>query len=372
MNTRTVIIACFLLVLGIPARAQWVQTGNGTIAPFDEITCFAVVGQDFFTGTDGGVYRSTDDGANWTFASEGLPGNGYAFINTFAVIGTNLFAGTYDSGVYRSTDNGTSWTAANTGLSNASVNSLASFGTILFAGTMGNGIYRSVNNGASWTSANTGLTNPAVNVIAVVGPNLFAGTPDSGIYRSTDLGTSWTRENEGLSTLDITTFAVMDLNIFAGTSVGVYRSNDSGSNWTSASSGLPTGSYSRIAALAVYGTTNLFASADVSSGSVWLSTNNGVSWTFDGSGLYDNGIFSLAVMGTNLFGGTNGNAIWRLSLSSLGVAETAESQSEIKINSFPQPLLPIHRNHLHLARCRVRRGFHCEYAWRGSCAAIFG
>jgi photosystem II stability/assembly factor-like uncharacterized protein len=331
MNIRIVIITCFLLILGIPARAQWVQSSNG-IADNYNISCFAVIGQDIYaggTGFPGGVYRSTDDGSNWTFANNGLPGNSYDYIISLAAIGTDLYMGTLDSGVYRSTDSGASWTAENTGLSNASVNSLANIGTTLFAGTMGDGIYRSVNNGASWTSANVGLTDPVVNAIAVVGPNLFAGTPDSGIYRSTDNGANWTRENEGLSNLDITTFAVRGMNLFAGTYAGVYRSNDSGTNWTSASSGLPT---SHIVALAVYGTTNLFVS-DL--GTVWLSTNNGVSWTV--LPVYDNNILfsSLALMGTNLFGG--GYGVWRLSLSSLGVTETAESQSEIKINSFPNP-----------------------------------
>ena len=39
---------------------------------------------------------------------------------------------------------------------------------------------------------------------------------------------------------------------------------------------------------------------------VFLTTNNGTSWTAVSTGLTDNLVFSLAVNGTNLFAGTNG------------------------------------------------------------------
>src|SRR5712692_9817374 len=82
-----------------------------------------------------------------------------AYVFTFAVSGTNLFAGTYDGGVFLSTNNGTSWTAVNTGLTNTIVNVLAVSGTNLFAGTIGGGVFRSTNDGTSWTAVDTGLTN---------------------------------------------------------------------------------------------------------------------------------------------------------------------------------------------------------------------
>ena len=67
------------------------------------------------------------------------PYGGYVY--SFAVSGTNLFAGT-GGGVFLSTNNGTSWTAVNTGLTNSYVLSLAVSGTNLFAGTWGNGVWR--------------------------------------------------------------------------------------------------------------------------------------------------------------------------------------------------------------------------------------
>jgi len=84
------------------------------------------------------------------------PGGGH--VRTFAVSGTNLFAGTI-GGVFLSTNNGTSWTAASTGLTNYYVWALAVSGTNLFAGTYGGGVFLSTNNGTTWTAASAGLPN---------------------------------------------------------------------------------------------------------------------------------------------------------------------------------------------------------------------
>jgi photosystem II stability/assembly factor-like uncharacterized protein len=85
----------------------------------------------------GGVFRSTDNGLNWTRAITGLSNNN---VYAFAVSGTNLFAGVYD-GVYLSTNNGTNWTAVNNGLAYTYVMSVCASGTNLFAGTVGGGVF---------------------------------------------------------------------------------------------------------------------------------------------------------------------------------------------------------------------------------------
>ena len=108
------------------------------------------------------------------------PGGGH--VRTFAVSGTNLFAGTI-GGVFLSTNNGTSWTAVNTGLTNTNASALAVSGTNLFAGTYSGGVYLLANNGTSWTAVNTGLTNTYVNALAVSGTNLFVGTQAGGVWR---------------------------------------------------------------------------------------------------------------------------------------------------------------------------------------------
>ena len=96
------------------------------------------------------------------------------FIPALVVNGTSLFAGT-GGGLFRSTDNGTNWTPANNGLRNLDIEALAVEGTNLFA-VNGSNISLSTDNGTSWTSVNTGLSNQIVDRLATSGTNLFAGT----------------------------------------------------------------------------------------------------------------------------------------------------------------------------------------------------
>jgi hypothetical protein len=107
----------------------------------------------------------------------------YVYIDALAVSGANLFAGTGDGGVFRSSNNGASWTAASTGLTDTSVYAFAVSGENLFAGTYRGGVFRSSDNGASWMAASTGLTGVQVIALAVSGANLFAGTRANGVWR---------------------------------------------------------------------------------------------------------------------------------------------------------------------------------------------
>jgi len=114
--------------------------------------------------------------------------------------GTNLFAGFYGPGAFLSTNNGTSWTASNTGLTNTDVTVFALIGTNLFAGTDG-GVFLSTNNGTSWTAANAGLTTTDIRALTALATNLFAGTDGGGVFLSTNNGTSWAATNTGLTNL---------------------------------------------------------------------------------------------------------------------------------------------------------------------------
>ncbi|GJQ31235.1 MAG: hypothetical protein HBSAPP04_00740 [Ignavibacteriaceae bacterium] len=101
--------------------------------------------------------------------------------------------------------------------------------------------------------------------------------------------------------------AVKGPNLFAGTvssgnfGPGIYLSTDNGTSWTGVNNGI-TGRGLFVNALAVDGT-NLFAGTG---GGVYLSTDNGTSWTAVNNGI-PNGfsVISLAVSGTNLFAGVS-------------------------------------------------------------------
>ncbi len=254
---------------------------------------------DRYGNNEGYVYLSTDNGTNWTSlysVPAGLPS--VALVHSFAVSGTNLFAGT-TSGVFLSANNGTSWTAVNTGLTNSDVNALAISGTNLFAGTNGGGVFLSTNNGTNWTAVNAGMTKLDILSFAVSpngtgGTNIFAGTDSGGVFLSTNNGTSWTASNSGLPAYTpVYSLAANGTDIFAG-SVGVSVSTDGGTSWNNIDIG--AGSVI-VTALAVSpngaGGTNIFAGT--MGGGVFLSTDNGTNWTAVNTGLTDNRVLSLAV-----------------------------------------------------------------------------
>jgi hypothetical protein len=90
-------------------------------------------------------------------------------------------------------------------------------------------------------------------------------------------------------------------NLFAGTfGGGVFLSTNNGTSWTAVNTGLTD---LEVRSFAVLGS-NLLAGTE--GGGVFLSTNNGTSWTAVNTGLTGTYVLSLAVNGSNLFAGTDG------------------------------------------------------------------
>jgi photosystem II stability/assembly factor-like uncharacterized protein len=151
-------------------------------------------GGDVFAGTTGcgdGVYRSTDNGDNWTLANTGLTSTDVVALAIHSANG-HIFAGTYSQmgeggGMFRSTDNGDTWTEQNSGFTAYDVNAVAiNSAGYIFAGAAG-GVFRSTNDGGSWTNISAGVIPPGGNVWALAidsGGYAFAGTAGGGVLRS--------------------------------------------------------------------------------------------------------------------------------------------------------------------------------------------
>jgi len=266
------------------------------------------------------------------------------WVISFATIGTNLFVGTTNNDVFLSTDNGTNWSRADSGLPTfyndvtdlGAV--LAASGTNLFAGTADSGVYLSTNKGANWTKVDSGLTNYTVTSLIVSGSNLFAGTFGGSldfvgtierwpfVFRSTNRGKSWSEADSGLPIMAMKgptgiTFAVSGTNLFAAPALnqGVYISTNNGTSWTQIPGG-PAGN--GIYALAVLDT-NLFVATDYG---VFRSNNNYTNWTQVNAGFEAHkGVYSFATYGTRLFAGdiygplyvTYNNGAWWYPVDSL-------------------------------------------------------
>jgi photosystem II stability/assembly factor-like uncharacterized protein len=242
--------------------ANWTAVNTG-ITNLDVRSLVVNVNGDLFAGSVGGVFRSSDDGATWTPANSGLPytANDLA-VNAsghlFAAIGPQQGYG----GVFRSTNNGDSWTII--GLKDTAIRNIAvqpASGHIFVVTELGEGVFRSTNNGATWVAIKSGLPeNCATANFPIVsrsnGVLFVVFDCEPGMYRSNNNGDTWAYiRMEGIFAYVHSLAFNSNGHLFAGTSgLGVFRSTDNGSHWTS--TGL-TGKF--VTSLAVNSVGILFA-----------------------------------------------------------------------------------------------------------------
>jgi len=141
-----------------------------------------------------------------------------------------------------------------------------------------------------------------IHALAVSGTNIFAGTGYAGVLLSTNNGKNWSKT--GL-TKSVNGIVINGVDIFMLCSDGVFLSTDDGTSWTAVNEGLPS---SEVTTLVSSGT-NIFTGTHDKG--VFLSTNNGSNWTAVNTGLTDTWVVSLAVSGTNLFAGGSGDDLFR-------------------------------------------------------------
>lgn len=288
--------------------STWTPVNNGlpydsTHHSYPNIQSMALIGKYIFAGsTYHGVFLSTNNGSGWSDINDSLT---RTTITSLAINDSNLFAGTLLSGIFLSTDYGAHWNAINNGLKNKNISSLGISNENVFAGTNG-GVFLSTNNGANWIKRIIGLTDTIVNCIAINGSYIFAGTK-SGVFLSSDNGASWKIMNNGLPSIpNIQTLSIQGINIYAGTyGYGLFMSTNNGANWSLI--GIPVS--------IVYSLTNkddsVFAGTTgwaEGAGGEFLCNNNGVSWKL--FGLYNNSIECFAINGKNMFAGTEAGGVF--------------------------------------------------------------
>lgn len=292
-----------------------------------------------YAGTDtAGFFISTDDGTSWTQRNNGLTNN---FVRTFALSGSNLFAGTLGAaGVYLTTNNGVNWTIASSGIANQAIHALTFNGATLLAASNGSGVYTSTDNGTSWQPSDSGLSDLSVHALLATGGRIFAGAGSTsisgGVFISTDNGASWSLPIT--SPTNIRSLATNGTGIFAATNgAGVYKSTDNGASWSPANTNLTNALVRVIISSGV----NLFAGTN--GGGVYLSTNSGASWSQINQGLTSLSILSLATNSTTLYAGTQTGGVWTRPLSqvvAVGEPGSSAPTSFTLDQNYPNPFNP--------------------------------
>lgn len=282
------------------------------------------------------LYRSINRGASWTIVGAGLPAGGQ--ISAIALKGADALValGNEDGragGVYRSTDNGENFTALGDNLNDVPIAALAAQGDLIIAANK-TAIFRFDAAANHWQDATAGVFKVDVQRLVRIGGRLFAGTRQGG-YISENNGMSWTRLGKGLPGIRVTGFAALGDALFASVvdefidRGGVYRSTDNGATWAKSSQGLPRSSIFSVIAqgsrlIAATSENGMYVSND--DGGRWQTINTGYTASMPAVGLYNvnnlvyagtnSGNFTLAEGATNWtrLNGVSG-AIWGMTVS---------------------------------------------------------
>jgi hypothetical protein len=234
----------------------------------------------YIGSANGGVWKTTDAGANWTPTFANVGSQSVSAVHIEPGNPQNVWAGTGDrstrgacsgylsDGVFYSTDGGNTWSSRNTGMNlsivtslvtqanNANVVLAAGFGDNCNQGGDANGgIYRSTDKGATWTQV---LDRRVEDLVALPGTStILASAPSNGgVYRSTDGGATWTRLGLGdASTRMRLAVAPSDPTvIYVLSGSRLFRSDNAGSTWATVNTAACDGQCTYNLAVAVHPT----------------------------------------------------------------------------------------------------------------------
>src|SRR2546426_3675280 len=188
----------------------------------------------YLGGAEGGVWKSTNGGTNWTPLTDSQPSLAVGSIVIDPNNPNTIYVGTgeenfaidsyYGAGILKSTNGGASWTqlgqsaflgtgggpisarsgGARIGALAISPNSQILLAAVQGAGTVASGIYRSIDGGVNWALVQGGapgtevVFHPTDSTIAYAALGFILGGPSgaaNGVYKSTNGGQTWAPAN---------------------------------------------------------------------------------------------------------------------------------------------------------------------------------
>jgi len=138
---------------------------------------------NIIAGTEDGTFASTDEGNSWHPLNSGMEFSSVIDISLLhdAFDSSLYFAATGSSVTYASTNHGATWISMGNGMGTCT--SFALSGSNLFAGSFFGGVYLFNDSSRDWQLADSGLpSSNAVEALAISNGYLFAGTAN-GIWR---------------------------------------------------------------------------------------------------------------------------------------------------------------------------------------------
>jgi photosystem II stability/assembly factor-like uncharacterized protein len=257
--------------------AAWASANNGITMPTTVSNLFTTP-KGVFVYADNKVYRSIDAGASWTGTSLLYP-NAMAYAPSMP----NRVYLANGGAISVSNDGGANFTAAGSGVAD-SFQSLAVDPTnpdIVYAAGNAGGVYVSRNGGVNWAASSKGIDAHLIRSVAMV-----PGTPGTAliaisgtVLRTTNGGGSWAAVTPPAPQVDVNVHADPHTNgrVYLCGFTYFATSTNGGASFTGGS--VPTLTGGPCNRLLVVGTT-MFAAA----GGLYKSTDSGATWANTGVG----------------------------------------------------------------------------------------
>ena len=349
---------------GLTLRTSW-STTNASIFSHADIHFLGYNGSVLYCGSDGGVYKSTNDGVTWTDLNATLSTLQYMSADYDPTSTLRLYGGTQDNNKETSTDGGITWNQITTGdggytvvdpvhtnfvygqYVNGSLQRSSNFGAnyteIRPTGSSGGLFYnpyamapgndstivygqadlwkttsaQTATSSSGWTQiATTGVVGGSVSSIAIGATStgtIYAGTSNGRLLATTNNGTTWATTTGFPYATGLAVDRTNDNICYAGMSgfiagVHVYKTTNGGTTW-----GNVTGNFPNIPVLCIALRTTsprtLFVGTDLG---VYKSTDDGTTWVSFNNGMPALAVFDLKYKEGNqlLLAATHGRGCW--------------------------------------------------------------
>jgi len=234
------------------------------------------VGNTIYSGSDGGIYKSIDNGDNWTELSNGLGIRQFYKIATSPTDPTMVTGGAQDNGssVLKSSA-WYDWLGAD-GMDCliSPLNANLIWGTSQYGS-----LYRSTNGGSSYSNIPNPGSGSWVTPLAIEANSNVIYGGYVGVYKSTDQGSSWTKISGSTINSNLSSLAVAPSNpnyIYASTGSGLFVTKDGGLTWSSYTlSGIS------VTSIAIHPTNpeKIWISSSNTTNRVLVSSNAGATFT---------------------------------------------------------------------------------------------
>lgn len=203
------------------------------------------------TGSNGGIFKTSDAGGSETLLTQPASGNWVTPIVMHPSTHDTIFGGW--TGVWRSDNFGTSWTNISSGVITSKIDALAvapSNPKYIYA-AVSTTLYRTSNGGSSWTSvtAAAAITSICVSPLDPQKIWITCNNSTSRVFVSTNMGTSFTDISSGLPALVARSVSVEDNSlegVYVGMNIGVYYRDNKNTTWIQHGTGLPPVSINEV------------------------------------------------------------------------------------------------------------------------------